>query len=227
MFVRLLEISKKENGSRFSLQIDYYPSQSNMEVSIRSAVSSSNSKNVFHIPYESASIATLILSWKYPNLAVTINCAQIIQYKFTSMDEVQALAMPYLEPNLIHSPGYYTKSIEQTYLEAGCFTTSKTTPMSTVDSSKMSTMVTGLKQPMIKMLAKIDNLKNDERSSTSIPNIPDENSIDFNTFDTNFILTVYNTRILQYQNLVKLQKILKEYNLIDIMTYNLTLFDCL
>lgn len=62
--------------------------------------------------------------------------------------------------------------------------------------------------------------------SDSISTIPNGNNIVLDGLDSNFILSIYNTRILQYQNLLKLQQIFQEYNSFNRNLYNLTFINC-
>jgi len=208
--VRLFEIS--DTSSNIYANADYYPVQSNIEVSTLNG--NTYSKKIFNIPNGVQPIATLILSWKYPTLILSVNCALSLQLQYSSTNDLNAFSLPYFNPYSINSPGYGLQSIQQTYSEAGCSTTNipSTIPSTTFTTTTQSIPTTTFSNYYV--------------PTDSITTIPTGNNINFNNLDSNFILSIYNTRILQYQNLLKLQQIFQDYNLININSYNLTFLNC-
>lgn len=248
-FVRLLEISQSKNtAASNNVLVDYFPSDSSVQVSMtlkgviqtKKQTSLNNSSGV-----DSSLIATLLLSWKYPNLIVTINCVERVRFEFKLASESRVLGTPYFATESAVTPGYFSRSIEKTFKEAGCLTTGNNnlrtadqtipivSPITTATINTYTPTLSSSSSPSMKSFSYAYNNNNYDSNtplpvkSSSITTIPDGDNTNFNNLDSNFILTVYNTRILQYQNLVKLQQILRDYNLIDVMAYNLTFFDCL
>jgi hypothetical protein len=171
---------------------------------------------LFYIPSNTLPFASLILSWKYPKLTLTINCRLSMELQYSSINDLNALSMPYFKPYAISSPGNGLRTIQQAYFEAGC-TVSSYTQFSTTTLTTRATTAATPTTVLPFYYAQTDAI-------STIPN--GGNNINFNTLDSNFILSIYNTRILQYQNLLKLQQIFQDYNQINLKLYNLTFLNC-
>jgi hypothetical protein len=68
-------------------------------------------------------IANMLISWKYPNLVVHINCKHVNTLRFdTDRNQAYLMSLPYLRPNVVAAGGcgQFFNSIRDALIESRC-----------------------------------------------------------------------------------------------------------
>lgn len=68
-------------------------------------------------------ITNMLLSWKYPNLVVHINCKYVYTLRFdTDKDQAYLMSLPYLKPNVVAAGGcgQFFSLIRDALVESRC-----------------------------------------------------------------------------------------------------------
>jgi hypothetical protein len=99
---------------------DYFQTENKIEIS--TLVNNEFNKRTLNLMDASSAspIDSLIVTWNYPNLIVTINCVFTRRQEFTTLNELTVLSLPFYKASTIKTVGSSVQDPQASFVQAGC-----------------------------------------------------------------------------------------------------------